>query len=286
MDYVTPTEVVTESLQLAKKKAGLAIRDLLLRGVLAGAFLGFATSLAIGITAQGSPPIVGAVLFPVGFVMLVLLGLELATGNFALLPPALIAGQVRLSELLRNWTWVYLGNLIGSMFYALLFFLAITNFGSMNGGALGEQVRQIAQKKTLGYMSIGYGGWGAALVKGMLCNWMVTIGTVLALASRSTVGKIAAMWLPIMTFFAQGYEHSIVNMFVIPAGMFLGAPVSVKQWWLWNQIPVTIGNILSGALLTGLALYATYNAKPRLAISISSPARLVTQEALAMQPET
>jgi formate/nitrite transporter FocA (FNT family) len=66
------------------------------------------------------------------------------------------------------------------------------------------------------------------------------------------------MWLPILTFFAHGYEHSIVNMFVIPAGMMLGAPVSVSQWWIWNQIPVTLGNIVSGAFFTGLALYYTY----------------------------
>ena len=96
----------------------------------------------------------------------------------------------------------------------------------------------------------------------MLCNWMVTIGTLLAMASRSTIGKIAAMWLPILTFFAQGFEHSIVNMFVIPTGMMLQAPVSAANWWLWNQIPVTLGNILSGALFTGLALYSTYRGKP------------------------
>ena len=87
---------------------------------------------------------------------------------------------------------------------------------------------------------------------------MVTLGAVLAFVSRSTFGKIAAMWLPIATFFAHGYEHSIVNMFVIPAGMLLGAPVSGADWWLWNQIPVTLGNIVSGAVLTGLALGACY----------------------------
>ena len=80
--------------------------------------------------------------------------------------------------------------------------------------------------------------------------------------SRSTIGKIAAMWLPILTFFAQGYEHSIVNMYVIPAGMQLGAPVSIKAWWLWNQIPVTLGNILGGAIFTALALHLTYHPRP------------------------
>ena len=156
------------------------------------------------------------------------------------------------------------------MFYGLLFYLALTNFGSSDGGALADQVRQIAQKKTLAYMALGASGWAAALVKGILCNWMVTVGTVLALASRSTVGKIAAMWLPIMTFFAHGYVHSIVNMYLIPAGMMLGAPISWSQWWIWNQIPVTLGNILSGALLTGLALYLTY-AKPEKAIADEEP---------------
>jgi len=198
----------------------------------------------------------------VGFVMLVLLGLELATGNFALLPSALMAGEVRLAGLLRNWAWVYLGNLIGSVFYAGLFYLAVTNFGTSNGGALADLLKQTAQRKTLAYMAIGTNGWATAVVKGILCNWMVTVGTMLALVSRSTVGKVAAMWLPIMTFFAHGYEHSIVNMFVVPAGMFFGAPVSVRNWWLWNQIPVTVGNIVSGALFTGLALYLTHYVKP------------------------
>jgi len=262
MDYVAPTELMAEAIQLARKKATLSIRDMLIRGMLAGVFLGYATSLAFIITSQGVTPVVGAVLFPVGFVMLALLGLELATGNFALLPPAVSAGEVPCRLLVRNWWWVYLGNLVGSLLYAVLFYLAITNCGSSNGGALAEQVRQIAQKKTLAYMTIGARGWATAWVKGILCNWMVTIGAVLALVSRSTVGKIAAMWLPIMTFFALGYEHSIVNMYVVPAGMLLGAPVSISNWLFWNQLPVTLGNIFSGALFTGWALYATYGAKP------------------------
>jgi len=134
----------------------------------------------------------------------------------------------------------------------------VTSFAANTGGALGDQLRQVAQKKTLAYMAAGGAGWWTAVVKGILCNWIVTVGAVLALASRSTMGKVVAMWLPIMTFFAHGYEHSIVNMFVIPAGMFLGAPVSVPAWWIWNQIPVTLGNIFSGAVFTGLALYYTF----------------------------
>jgi formate/nitrite transporter FocA (FNT family) len=94
---------------------------------------------------------------------------------------------------------------------------------------------------------------------------------LLALISRSTIGKIVAMWLPVTTFFAQGYEHSVVNMFVIPAGKFLGAPVSTGSWWFWNQIPVTLGNIAAGALLTGLAMYATFAPRGAPGLEVVKP---------------
>jgi len=261
VDCVKPNEMIAEALKVAAKKMDLSVRDLLLRGILAGALLGYATSLAFIVVSQGLPPIVGAILFPAGFVMLVLLGMELATGNFALLPLGAMTGELGMSGILRNWGWVYLGNLLGSVLYAVLFYVAITNWGTSDGGALGELVRQAAQKKTVAYMAMGTKGWMTAVVKGILCNWMVTLGAVLALASRSTIGKVVAMWLPIMTFFAHGYEHSIVNMYVIPAGMLLGAPVSIGKWWLWNQIPVTVGNIVAGVVLTAWVLYATYHAK-------------------------
>ena len=271
MDYVAPNKLLSAAITAAAKKAELSVRDMLIRGFLAGAILSYATSLAFVVNAQGLPLIVGAMLFPVGFVMLVLLGLELATGNFALLPAALLSGKLAFNKLLRNWLWVYAGNLAGSLFYALLFYLAVTNVSTGASGTLGDLFKAAAQKKTLGYMALGVRGWEAAFIKGLLCNWMVTLGAVLALVSRSTIGKIVAMWLPILTFFAQGYEHSIVNMFVVPAGRLFGAPISLRQWWLWNQIPVTFGNIVGGVFLTGLALYFTY--KPK-----ESPVFLETSE--------
>lgn len=260
-DYVNPKELLQEAVQLAKRKSDLPIRDMLVRGILAGAFLGYATSLVFVVLSQGLAPIVGAILFPVGFVILVLLGLELVTGNFALLPAGVMAGTVSVSRLLRNWGWVYLGNLIGSLLYAALFYLAITSWRTGNGGAVADLVKQAAQKKTLAYAALGPSGWGAAFVKAVLCNWMVTIGAMLALSSRSTVGKIVAMWLPIMTFFALGFEHSVVNMYLIPSGMMFGAPISVVQALFWNLFPVTLGNLVAGTLLTGVALYTTYPAK-------------------------
>jgi formate/nitrite transporter FocA (FNT family) len=105
---------------------------------------------------------------------------------------------------------------------------------------------------------------------------MVCLGVVMALTSQSTVGKIVAMWLPILTFFAQGFEHSVVNMFMIPTGMLLGAKVSVTDWWLWNQLPVTLGNFIGGFLFTGLFLYWTY--KPA---TVGAPAAVTVAESAA-----
>lgn len=258
MDYVTPADLVASTVEAAVKKAHLSSADMVLRGALSGAILGIATSLVFVVNAQGLPPIVGAVLFPVGFVILVLLGLELVTGNFALMPQGVAAGRIGLADLGRSWLWVYLGNLLGSVAYAALFWVAITYAGHEDGGAVAEVTRAIATKKTLAYTSHGATGWLASVVKAVLCNWMVTLGTLLSFVSRSTIGKVVAMWLPITIFFAHGYEHSVVNMFVIPAGMLLGAGIGVGDWWVWNQIPVTLGNIVGGGVFTGLAVWYTY----------------------------
>jgi formate/nitrite transporter len=257
MPYVKPDAVVDNMVQAGINKAKLPIQDLLVRGFLSGALLGFATSLALTATIQTHIGIVGALIFPVGFVMIVLLGLELVTGNFALVPLALREGRITWGDLLSNWGWVFLGNLLGGMFYAVLFTLTLSPDSEM-----GKQLMAIAEAKTLGYAKLGSHGMLVAVSKAILCNWMVTLGVVMALTSQSTIGKIVAMWLPILTFFAQGFEHSVVNMFVIPAGMLVGAHVSVQQWWLWNQLPVTIGNIFGGLIFTGLALHLTYRKLP------------------------
>ena len=282
-DHVSPTNGLQEAVLLAKKKSELSVADMLIRGALSGAFLGYATSLAFLVTSQGLPPIIGAILFPVGFVILALLGLELVTGNFALLPAGMLAGTVSFTKLLRNWGWVYLGNLIGSLMYAGLFYLAITNWRTGNGGAIADLLKQAAQKKTLGFAALGASGWALALVKGILCNWMVTIAALMALVSRSTVGKIAAMWLPILTFFALGFEHSVVNMYVLPSGMMFGAAISVKQILFWNLLPVTLGNIIAGALFTGMALYATYAVKTAPTVSqVEQPVAAPDKAAVAL----
>ncbi len=260
MPYVKPDAVVDQMVAVGGVKAKLPLRDLLVRGFLSGALLGFATTLAITGTLQTKTGLVGALVFPVGFVMIVLLGLELVTGNFALVPLAVREGKATVGNLVSNWGWVFAANLAGSVAYALLFTLTLAP-----DSELARQIVAISEAKTLGYAKLGAHGMAIAATKGLLCNWMVTLGVVMAMTAQSTISKIAAMWLPILTFFAQGFEHSVVNMFVIPAGMLLGAHVSSAEWWIWNQIPVTVGNILGGAIFTGLALHVTYGRRTAVA---------------------
>ncbi|HEY3792765.1 MAG TPA: formate/nitrite transporter family protein [Bradyrhizobium sp.] len=273
MDYAKPADVVTAMVDASLKKLALTPRDLLIRGALSGALLGAATSLAFGAAVTTGQPLVGALIFPVGFVMIVLLGLELVTGSFALLPLAPLDGKSSWSAVGANWSWVFLGNLIGSMIYGGLLAIALTNMGTAAPAGVAARIVQIAEAKTIANETLGAAGMVSVFVKAILCNWLVCLGVVMAMTSTSTVGKIAAAWLPIVTFFAQGFEHTVVNMFIIPTGMLMGAKVSVYQWWVWNQIPVTLGNIVGGFLFTGLALYATYKPGASAATS-AAPAQI------------
>ncbi len=262
MDSIKPADIVANMVQAGAAKAQLGPLDLMVRGCLSGALLGFATSLAISATVQTGQALVGALIFPVGFVMIVLLGLELVTGSFALLPMAWVAKQTTPSAIITNWSWVFLGNLIGSVFYGGLLVIALTMAGQIEPAGVADRIRQIAEMKTIGYAHYGAAGMLTVFVKAILCNWMVCFGVVMAMSSTSTIGRIAGAWMPILIFFAQGFEHSVVNMFIIPTGMMMGAKVSLTDWWVWNQIPVTLGNLVGGALFTGLALYVTYARKP------------------------
>ncbi|HEU5396558.1 MAG TPA: formate/nitrite transporter family protein [Verrucomicrobiae bacterium] len=267
MDYVKPVEVVKNLVAVGDTKAGLPARDLLLRGILSGALLGFATSLAFTAAAQTGVPLVGALIFPVGFVMIVLLGLELVTGSFAVTMLAGVDGRRPWRQVLANLSWVFAGNLVGSLLYGVFLYVVLTNCGTDAPSGIAAKIVAAAEAKTTAYAAHGCAGLITVVVKAILCNWMVCLGLVMAATSQSTVGKIVAAWLPVLTFFAQGFEHSVVNMFVIPTGMMLGAKVSLADWWLWNQIPVTLGNLVGGFLFTGLFLYWTYLPKKSTAVA-------------------
>lgn len=269
MDYVTPKEVAENMLQAAITKSSLSNRDLLIRGMLSGALLAISVTLAFAASTQTNIPIAGALVFPVGFVIIAILGLELVTGSFAIIPLAYFEKKITAATMLKNLFWVFTGNLIGSLLYALLYWAAASEMGTLTSfGAIDQMLIAAAEKKTIGYAQHGTPGFISAFVKAILCNWMVCMGVVMAMTSKSTLGKILAAGIPIFIFFALGYEHAVVNMFVIPAGMLFGAKVSISNWWLYNQLLVTAGNIIGGLLFTGVAIYYTYR---RNQTSDSSP---------------
>jgi formate/nitrite transporter len=261
MDYVKPTDVAVAMAETGRRKLALPPVDLLIRGALAGGILATATSLAISGALSTGQPLVGALIFPVGLTIIVVLGLDLVTGSFGLLPLALFDRETRSSTVVANWAWVFLGNLIGSVVYGGLLAIVLTNMGHVEPAGVAARIVAIAEAKTVGYAAFGVAGMVTVFVKAVLCNWLVCLAIVMAMTTSSTVGKIAAAWLPVFIFFAQGFEHSVVNMFVIPTGMMLGAKVTVFDWLFWNQIPVTLGNLVGGFVLTGLALYVTH--RPR-----------------------
>jgi formate/nitrite transporter len=258
MDWLQPSALAAAMAEMGKKKANLPASTILITGILAGMFLGFTTTLFVSaLVAIGNVP-VAALFFPIGFIMLVLLGLELFTGNAALLPYAAMAGQVSGAKIIRPIIIVYLGNLIGSLIYAVIFAAIDTKFFTDAPSPIGAKLIALAGLKTTAYMKAGAAGWATAFLKGVICNWMVSLGAVMALVTRATIGKIFAMYLPIMAFVAQGFEHCVVNMFVIPCGIMLGANISVANWWLWNEIPVTLGNLAGAVLFTAGGLYLAF----------------------------
>jgi len=273
MDYAKPADVVAAMIDASFKKLALSPRDLLVRGALSGALLGAATALAFTGALTTGQPLVGALIFPVSLVMIVLLGLELVTGSFGLLPLARLEGKASWNAIIANWSWVFLGNLLGSIAFGALLAISLTNMGKIEPVGVAARIISIAEAKTVANEAIGAAGMVSVFVKAILCNWLVCLGVVMAMTSTSTVGKIAATWLPIFTFFALGFEHTVVNMFIIPTGMLLGAKVSVYEWWVWNQIPVTLGNLVGGFVFTGLALYSTFKS----ATPLTSTAAIPTQ---------
>ena len=260
MAYLVPSEFVTKMVDAGESKIFMSTRDTIIRAFMAGAILALAAAFAITVNVQTGYPIIGAILFPVGFCMLYLLGFDLLTGVFVLCPLALIDKRpgVTLSGVLRNWGLVFIGNFAGAFLVALMMAVIFTFGFSTPPDKVGTVIAGIGEARTLGYAKYGAAGMLTLFIRGMLCNWMVSTGVVGAMISTTVSGKVIAMWMPIMLFFAMTFEHSIVNMFLFPSGLLMGGNFSIMDYFIWNEIPTVVGNLVGGLAFTGLTLYATH----------------------------
>ncbi|WP_163574225.1 formate/nitrite transporter family protein [Halomonas faecis] len=260
MSYLVPSEFVTKMVDAGESKVHMSTRDTLIRGFMAGAILALAAVFAVTVAVESGSFLLGAVLFPVGFCMLYLMGFDLLTGVFMLTPLALLDRRpgVTPQGILRNWGLVFVGNFAGALTVAAMMAFVFTYGFNTDPGAVGEKIAGVGEARTLGYADYGLAGWLTIFIRGMLCNWMVSMGVVGAMISTHVSGKVIAMWMPIMLFFFMGFEHSVVNMFLFPSAMMMGGGFSVMDYLLWNEIPTVLGNLVGGLAFTGLTLYTTH----------------------------
>mgnify|MGYP006369071381 FL=1 len=260
MAYIKPNNFVLEMTQNGEKKAFMSVQDTVTRAYMAGAILGLAAVFAITINITTGSPLLGSILFPIGFILLYVMGFDLLTGVFILLPLALITKQnkVTLKLLLKNWGLVFVGNLLGALTIAIIISFIFTYGYQTEPNEITEKIAFIGESRTLGYSEHGYLGWITIFLRGMLCGWMVSIGIIGTVMATSVIGKIVVMWMPIMLFFFMGFEHSIVNMFLFPFAIIMGGDFTILDYIIWNEIPTILGNLVGGLFFTVLSIYLIY----------------------------
>ena len=261
MSYVTPSELVSKMIDAGEAKVFMSTSDTLIRSFMAGAILALAAAFAVTISVNTGEPLAGALLFPVGFCMLYLMGFDLLTGVFTLVPLALVDRRpgVTVRGVLRNWWLVFVGNFAGSLVVAVFMAITFTYGFSEAPNAVGQKIGQIGEARTVGYAAHGAAGMLTLFIRAVMCNWMVSTGVVGAMMSTSVSGKVISMWMPILIFFYMGFEHSIVNMFLFPSGLMLGGKFTLADYFLWNEIPTVVGNLVGGPAFVGATLYATHH---------------------------
>lgn len=270
LDYTAPADLMTATVKAGEIKARLSIKDLLIRGFYSGLALGVATTLAVTVSVQSGIPFLGAALFPWGFVSIVIFGMELVTGNFAVFAASLWAGRVSWNSTLKNWLWVYLGNFLGCLVAALMISYSLTNAGTIEPNAVGEQIMAIAVAKSVAVREMGLNGFILFIVRGIVCNFLVCMAAMFGMVSKSVPGKVLTCWWPIMAFVALGMEHIVVNMFFILTGMALGAPITGMDMVFWDFLPVTIGNLIGGGIFIGSLLYFTHGSQVNATLAVES----------------
>lgn len=249
-----PAEILAETLQKGIIKTQLSFQQLAILSFLGGAFiaLGYLSYLKVvaGIPHDwsGLATLLGASVFPIGLVLVVICGGELLTGNLMAVAVAYFAKKVSLKALLNNWLMVFIGNLMGALFVAYFFadYLHITP-------KISEKTIAVALSKTEASI-------GQMIISGIGCNWLVCLGVWLGYGAKQYSGKILGIWFPVMIFVLIGFQHVVANMFVIPCAMFLGANISFWDFSL-NMIFVWLGNIIGGAVFVGGVYYLVYGQK-------------------------
>jgi len=270
MAYVAPTEFVTKMVDAGESKLLMSTRDTLIRAYMAGAILALAAAFAVTVSVNTGNPLIGALLFPVGFCLLYLMGFDLLTGVFTLVPLAVLDKRpgATWGGVMRNWTLVFFGNFAGAITVAVFMAIILTFGFSEAPNAVGQKLGSIGEGRTVGYANHGWAGMLTLFIRGVMCNWMVSTGVVAAMMSTSVSGKVIGMWMPILVFFYMGFEHSIVNMFLFPSGLMLGGQFTFMDYLLWNEIPTVIGNLVGGLTFVGATLYSThYKTAPKRAIA-------------------
>ena len=271
----TPPQIVAANMNAAKGKTELPLGRMILLGIFAGMFIAggaSASSLAMhAISNVGLARLVAGTIFPVGLMMIVLVGGELFTGD-CLMIMGCVHGKFSVSKMVKVLTVVYLSNLVGSLLFAGLVY-ASGQYNNTNG-MLGAFTIKVA----LGKVNLSF---GAAVASGILCNIFVCMAVLMATAARDISGKIWGIFFPILTFIVSGYEHCVANMYYIPAGIFAKAnstyasaamesygyttlqldSLNWANFVVKNLIPVTIGNILGGMVFVGLPLYLIHRQK-------------------------
>ena len=270
----SPKEVAQNYIATGVAKTKLPASKMLALGILAGMFIALAgvgaTIASVTIESPSLAKLIGAAVFPTGLAMVLIAGSELFTGNCLLIIPVL-QKEAQVSGMLKNWVLVYIGNLIGALIVSALAVYGGT-FTLFSNAAAAAVLKTAVGKVGMSFSD--------ALLRGILCNFLVCIAVWMTFAAKDIVGKVAAMYLPIMLFVLAGFEHSIANMFYIPAGIMASKypsvyasaidtvdPSNINKLTVGNMIskniiPVTLGNIIGGVCLVGAAYWFIYLREP------------------------
>jgi formate/nitrite transporter len=279
--FMSPKEIAEAFDGVSVGKGRNTTANLIILGIFAGIFIafgGFASqTISHSVTNTGLAKFASGAVFPVGLILVVVAGAELFTGN-NLMIVGVLDNKITFGEMLRNWVIVYLANLVGSIILAFL--VNASGLLSLSGGGLGATVIKAAVAKA----SLPF---SQALVRGIMCNILVVLAVWMAIGSKDVISKIFACWFPVMLFVMSGFEHSIANMYFIPAGIFASSNPAYLEagnisadaianlnmgGFFANIIPVTLGNIIGGAIVVGISYWYVFRYVPTQAAKASKSA--------------